>query len=79
MAGKDSAMPDAPTPEKRNQGTSSSEQPRETHLTSLGEFTVEHHDSPPPAAPNQRIHPRRPLPPVPGARPKADKEGKDDV
>jgi len=72
-------MPDRPAnPDKLNQDTSP-EQPKETQLNSLGEFTVEHRDSPPPATPNQKIHPRLPLPLVPGARPQADKEGKDDV
>jgi hypothetical protein len=72
-------MPDRPAnPDKLNQDTSP-EQIEETQLNSLGEFTVEHRDSPPQAAPNQKIHPRLPLPLVPGARPQAYKEGKDDV
>jgi hypothetical protein len=72
-------MPDRPAnPDKLNQDTSS-EPPKETQLNSLGEFTVEHRDSPPPAAPNQRIHPRRPLPLVPDARPRPNNESKDDI
>ena len=72
-------MPDQPAaPPKRSQDTTS-EQPRETQVDSLGEFSVEHRDSPPPAAPNLRIHPRRPLPLVPDARPQPNQDGKDDI
>jgi hypothetical protein len=72
-------MPDQPAnPAKPNQD-SSSEQVTETHLDSVGEFSVEHLDSPPPAAPNQRIHPRRPLPLVPGARRGTNNESKDEI
>lgn len=69
-------MPDQPAKPSQE---SSSEQPAETHLDSLGEFSVEHRDAPLPAAPDQRIHPRRPLPLVPDARPQPNRDGKDDI
>jgi hypothetical protein len=58
-------MPDQPVTPPKSSQDNSSDQPKETHLESVGEFVVEHQDSPPPAPPGQKIHPRRPLPLVP--------------
>jgi len=44
-------------------------------LESSGEVVVTHLPSPPKGPPEKKIHPRRPLPPVPDARPpKAESE-----
>jgi len=72
-------MPDRPVTPPKPSPDKSSDQPKETHLESVGEFVVEHQDSPPPAPPGQQIHPRRPLPLVPDARPLPKKENNNDI
>jgi len=47
--------PDAPSPEP----------PAEKRIKPQGEVVVEHHPTPPKGPDDKRIHPRRPLPPVP--------------
>jgi len=48
-----------------------------TLLPFAGTKRLEHLNSPPPAPDNKRIHRRRPLPPVPEAKPRA-KESEED-
>jgi hypothetical protein len=70
MALRGTAMQDRPT--RQNDKSEDTNQVTETRLESTGEVVVEHHDSPPPGPPDKRIHPRRPLPLVPTARPEPE-------
>jgi hypothetical protein len=74
MALRGTAMQDRPT--RQNDKSEDTNQVTGTRLESTGEVVVEHHDSPPPGPPDKRIHPRRPLPLVPTARPEPE-ESKD--
>jgi hypothetical protein len=63
-------MPNQSKPENDKPKTTTTRKVAETRLPSAGEVVVEHHDTPPPGPPEKQIHPRRPLPLVPEARPK---------
>lgn len=63
----------------KNRQDTSSRPPAESRLESAGEFVVEHRPIPPKGPADKKIHPRRPLPPVPNAPPHPTNEGKKDV
>jgi hypothetical protein len=56
-------MPDSNQKDAQPLGT------EKTSLPSSGEKVLRYEDTPPKAEPPKRIHPRRPLPPVPDAKP----------
>jgi hypothetical protein len=55
--------------EEREGEETSQTQGNSITLPFAGQRTLPHHDAPPPAAPGKRIHPRRPLPPIPEGEP----------
>jgi hypothetical protein len=63
-------MPDDKPPENqentepKDKNGKKPQNPRPFSLKPAGEVVLTHHDAPPPSG-KQRIHPRRPLPPVP--------------
>jgi hypothetical protein len=63
-------MPDS----ERNDSAQPQNKP-DTQLPQSGERTLQYEDKPPKGDPNKRIHPRRPLPPVPN--PKREEENGD--
>jgi hypothetical protein len=57
-----------PEPSKPNE-EASSEDRDEIALTSSGEVVLKPNEMPPKGEPGKRIHPRRPLPPIPEGKP----------
>jgi hypothetical protein len=56
----------------------SSPQTGESILESPGEVVVTHSDTPPKKPADKKIHPRRPLPPIPQGTPSDEEDNKDE-
>ena len=65
------------TDSKKKSEETSSPQNSKSKLKSSGEVVVRHTETPPPGPADKRIHPRRPLPPVPNRPGPSDKKEKD--